>query len=210
MATKSVTGRVGVRVHGPILEQPVAENLEIVGFSDMDGKRDALQMDVPGGRRPPLPLRRPLLVGRRQHPRCHRPEPAACRRLRADPERVHLAHQGAGRRASDARALPSSTSSPPPDVDPSKAKSGVRVFDASNPTEPEELAFYEAGGIGVHRSWWNGGDYAYLSAGAAAPGIWMHGAPDMTRIMTILDVSDPKNPREGLRFLAAGAAGRRS
>ena len=45
MATKSATGRVGVRVRGPILEQPVAHNVEIVGFSDMDGKRDGLQMD---------------------------------------------------------------------------------------------------------------------------------------------------------------------
>ena len=44
MATKSATGRVGVRVRGPVLEEPVAHNVEIVGFSDMDGKRDALQL----------------------------------------------------------------------------------------------------------------------------------------------------------------------
>ena len=44
MATKSATGRVGVRVRGPILEQPVAQNVEIVGFSDMDGRPDGLQM----------------------------------------------------------------------------------------------------------------------------------------------------------------------
>ncbi len=195
MATKSASGRVGVRVRGPVLEQPVAHNLEVVGFSDMNGKRDALQMNYQevGGRHY-------LYAG-------HFWSGGVSILDVTDPTQPRVA--GFVPTLNDATwhikvqvaeqlmLVPAELNFfAPPDVDPTQAKSGVRIFDVSNPTEPEELAFYEAGGIGVHRSWWNGGQYAYLSAGAAAPGIWMHGAPDLTRIMTILDVSDPRNPRK--------------
>jgi hypothetical protein len=83
------------------------------------------------------------------------------------------------------------------DADASNAKSGVRFFDVSDPTSPKELSFFEAGGIGVHRSWWNGGRYAYLAAGIGdVRGVWMHGIPETTRVLTILDVSDPAHPKK--------------
>ena len=194
MATKSATGRVGVRVRGPVLEQPVAHNLEVVGFSDMDGKRDGLQMDYQevGGRHY-------LYVG-------HFWSGGVSILDVTDPSQPRVA--GFVPTLNDATwhikvqvaeqlmLVPCELNFfAPPGVDASQAKSGVRLFDVSNPTEPDELAYYAAGGIGVHRSWWNGGQYAYLSAGTAAPGIWMHGVPDMTRILTILDVSDPRNPQ---------------
>jgi hypothetical protein len=194
MATKSAQRRVGVRVRGPILEEPVAHNVEVVGFSDMDGKRDGLQMDYQE-----VDGRHYLYVG-------HFWSGGVTILDVTDPTNPRVAGFVASQNdatwhikvqvAEQLMLVPSELNFfAPPGVDATQAKSGVRIFDVSNPTEPNELAYYEAGGIGVHRSWWNGGQYAYLAAGTAAPGIWMHGVPDMTRILTILDVSDPKNPQ---------------
>lgn len=193
--TRSASGRVGVRVRGPVLEQPVAHNVEVVGFSDMDGKRDGLQMNYQevGGRHY-------LYVGHFWSGGVSIldvTDPSQPRVAGFVPSQNDATWHIKVQVAEQLMLVPSELNFfAPPGVDATQAKSGVRIFDASNPTEPEELAYYEAGGIGVHRSWWNGGQYAYLSAGTAAPGIWMHGVPDMTRILTILDVSDPKNPQK--------------
>jgi hypothetical protein len=63
--------------------------------------------------------------------------------------------------------------------------SGLRVYDISNPAELREIAFLEIPGLGVHRVWWVGGRYAYLSA-------HMEGFTD--HIMAAIDVSDPARP----------------
>jgi hypothetical protein len=194
MATRSAQRRVGVRVRGPILEEPVAHNVEVVGFTDMDGKRDGLQMDYQevGGRHY-------LYVGHFWSGGVSIldvTDPSQPRVAGFVPSQNDATWHIKVQVAEQLMLVPSELNFfAPPGVDATQAKSGVRIFDVSNPTEPDELAYYEAGGIGVHRSWWNGGQYAYLAAGTAAPGIWMHGVPDMTRILTILDVSDPKNPQ---------------
>jgi hypothetical protein len=195
MATRTASQRVGVRVRGPRLEEPVAHNLEVVGFTDMQGKRDGLQMDYQE-----VDGRHYLYVG-------HFWSGGVTILDVTDPSKPqvggfvptpndatwHIKVQI----ADQVMLVPCELNFfAPPGIDASQAKSGVRIFDASNPTEPKELAFYQAGGIGVHRSWWNGGQYAYLAAGTEAPGIWMHGIPDMTRVLTIVDMSDPKNPRK--------------
>jgi hypothetical protein len=63
--------------------------------------------------------------------------------------------------------------------------SGLRVYDISNPAELREIAFLPIPGLGVHRIWWVGGRYAYLSA-------HMEGFTD--HIMAAIDVSDPTRP----------------
>ncbi|HEY6832701.1 MAG TPA: hypothetical protein VI251_09430 [Pseudolabrys sp.] len=63
--------------------------------------------------------------------------------------------------------------------------SGLRIYDISNPAELREIAFLEIPGLGVHRIWWVGGRYAYLSA-------HMDGFTD--HIMAVIDVSDPARP----------------
>jgi hypothetical protein len=63
--------------------------------------------------------------------------------------------------------------------------SGLRIYDISNPAELREIAFLEIPGLGVHRIWWVGGRYAYLSA-------HMEGFTD--HIMAAVDVSDPARP----------------
>jgi hypothetical protein len=85
-----------------------------------------------------------------------------------------------------------------PGADPGKAWLGVRFFDVADPTAPKELSVWAGQpppGFGVHRSWWNGGRYAYLSHGVPAPGVRYQWRSDRTRVMTILDVSDPEAPR---------------
>ena len=195
MPTRTSSGRVGVRVRGPRLEQPVAHNIEIVGFSDMDGKPDALQMAYQE-----VDDKHYLYVGHfwsggvsiLEVTDPSQPRPAG---FVSTPNEAtwHIKVQV----ADQIMLVPCELNFfAPPGVDASKAKSGARIFDVSNPTEPTELGFYEAGGIGVHRSWWNGGQHAYLAAGTAAPGIFMHGIPDTTRVMTILDLTDPSNPQK--------------
>lgn len=63
---------------------------------------------------------------------------------------------------------------------------GLRVYDISKPAEPREIAFLEVPGLGLHRIWWVGGRYAYVSA-------HMEGFTD--HIMAAIDMSDPARPR---------------
>ena len=45
-----------------------------------------------------------------------------------------------------------------------KFRSGLSIHDISRPGEMKEIAFLEIPGIGVNRTWWTGGRYAYVSA----------------------------------------------
>lgn len=73
---------------------------------------------------------------------------------------------------------------------------GLKVFDISDRTAPEEKAFFKTGGMGVHRFWVDGeAGLAYLSTG-------MDGY--MRNIFLILDVSDPAKPQEVSRWWVPG------
>lgn len=85
-------------------------------------------------------------------------------------------------------------------LDPTKAAKGARFLDVSDPTHPRELSFWQSEAQGVHRSWWNGGSYAYLTSGVNARGVRQHGALDATKVLVTLDVSDPEHPREISQF----------
>ena len=41
---------------------------------------------------------------------------------------------------------------------------GIRIYDISDRANPREISFLEIAGIGVHRVYWDGGDWAYVSA----------------------------------------------
>ncbi len=72
-----------------------------------------------------------------------------------------------------------------PDVE---ATTGIQLWDvASDPTDPDRLTTYEIPGGGTHRNHYHGGDHAYLTA-----------EPDGYdgHIPIILDVSDPEEPEE--------------
>lgn len=190
------------RHRGPSLDHPVMQGMEVVAHSQMNGHPDALQMqyqEVNG--------KHYLYVG---HIWGHgvsildvtdpaQPEVVGfipCGSDAAWHIKVQLADgilmlpvEVNGFSAGGLSALDFSAFTP-----------GVRVFDASDPVNPQEISFIPAAGAGVHRSWWQGGDYAYLAAGADAPGIQVHGIPGTTRILLIADVSDPANPRKAAEF----------
>lgn len=63
---------------------------------------------------------------------------------------------------------------------------GMRVFDISVPAEPREIGFMPVDGIGLHRIWYVGGRYAYVSA---------HFNEFTDHILAIVDVSDPTRPQ---------------
>ena len=68
---------------------------------------------------------------------------------------------------------------------------GMAIHDISDPFDPREIAFWDSTGLGVHRIFWDGGRYAYLSA-----------TPDgfTERIWVVIDLEDPENPTERTRW----------
>jgi hypothetical protein len=72
---------------------------------------------------------------------------------------------------------------------------GVLIWDIADPVNPQLLAHWKTGAGGTHRNSYPGGRYAYLSA--AAPGFTGH-------ILSIVDVSDPRQPKEAGRWWMPG------
>lgn len=62
---------------------------------------------------------------------------------------------------------------------------GFRVYDIKNPAEPREIGFMPVEGVGVHRIWYVGGRWAYMSA-------MLDGFSDF--IFLIVDMADPTKP----------------
>jgi hypothetical protein len=75
------------------------------------------------------------------------------------------------------------------------ARAGIQLLDISDPINPREIGFFSTGGRGVHRVFYTGGQYAYMSAEP-------EGFSD--QIMFIVDVSDPTRPREVSRWWIPG------
>jgi hypothetical protein len=73
--------------------------------------------------------------------------------------------------------------------------SGLRIFDISNPANPREISFLPVPGIGLHRIWYVGGRYAYVSA-------HLEGFTD--HILAIIDVGDPARPALAGRWWLPG------
>lgn len=79
---------------------------------------------------------------------------------------------------------------PRPD-EPPEAE-GVYIWDVEkDPARPELLSHWRTGAGGTHRNFYNGGRYAHLSA--CAPGY-------EGNIYRILDLEDPRSPKEAGRF----------
>jgi len=72
---------------------------------------------------------------------------------------------------------------------------GMRVFDIAVPAEPREIGFMPVDGIGLHRIWYVGGRYAYVSA---------HFNEFTDHILAIVDVSDPTRPHVTGRWWLPG------
>jgi hypothetical protein len=63
---------------------------------------------------------------------------------------------------------------------------GIRIYDISDRANPREISFLEIPGLGVHRVYWDGGDWAYVSA--LPPGF----TDDIFMIVDISDLTKPE------------------
>lgn len=70
-------------------------------------------------------------------------------------------------------------------------RTGLAVYDLTDPFAPEEIGFWNSTGKGVHRIVYEGGRYAYVSA-----------TPERfdERIWVVVDLADPTNPVERARW----------
>lgn len=72
---------------------------------------------------------------------------------------------------------------------------GMRVYDIKDPANPREIGFMPVGGVGVHRIWYVGGRWAYMSA-------MLDGFSDF--IFLIVDMSDPTRPEIAGKYWLPG------
>ena len=72
---------------------------------------------------------------------------------------------------------------------------GILIWDISDPTNPKPLSHWEGHALGTHRNSYPGGKYAFLSS--TMPGY-------RGFILVILDVSDPRHPKEAGRWWYPG------
>jgi hypothetical protein len=72
---------------------------------------------------------------------------------------------------------------------------GLRIYDIKDPANPRSIGFLEVEGLGLHRVWWDGGQYVYGSA-------FLDGYTD--HILMIIDIADPTKPREVGRWWLPG------
>lgn len=72
---------------------------------------------------------------------------------------------------------------------------GLSVFDIADPANPRQIGFMPVQGGGIHRIWYTGGRWAYVSA-------LLDGFTDY--IFMTVDLADPAHPREGGRVWLPG------
>jgi len=72
---------------------------------------------------------------------------------------------------------------------------GLGVYDLTNPTNPRPVGFLPLEGVGVHRVWYVGGRWAYVSA-------LLDGYTDY--IFLVVDLADPTHPRAAGRWWLPG------
>ncbi len=72
---------------------------------------------------------------------------------------------------------------------------GLGIYDLSKPTEPRPVGFLPLEGVGVHRVWYVGGRWAYVSA-------LLDGFTDY--IFLVVDLADPAKPRASGRWWLPG------
>jgi hypothetical protein len=72
---------------------------------------------------------------------------------------------------------------------------GLAVYEISTPQTPRRIAFMPVDGGGIHRIWYTGGPWAYVSA-------LLDGFTDY--IFMTVDMRDPSNPRETGRYCWGG------
>lgn len=189
------------KMAAPPVTEPVATNVDIVGFTNVEGRADGQQLQFQSvGDHHYLYVGHPWSRGISVLDVTSPNDPRVAAFIPTPNEHTwHIKIQVADGILMAACEVAFFR----PGHDPSQAWTGVRFFDVSEPTQPRELSHWagtDPRSFGVHRSWWNGGRYAYLSNMIEAPGVRYHWREGRTRVMTILDVSDPEVPRHVTDF----------
>ena len=184
-----------------------AENMNFVGWSDQGGRQDGVQINVIDGYAyighmfsqgfTVIDVRNP-----------ENPEPVAYRKAPEGTWALHLqAHDDLLLvvNAADLFSINKeesdyySTSSMGDYVSQftHDFSAGLRIYDISDRADPTEISFMPVDGTGLHRLWYDGGQYAYASA-------LLDGFSDY--IFIVIDVSDPMVPEEVSRWWIEGMA----
>lgn len=72
---------------------------------------------------------------------------------------------------------------------------GMAIYDIADPVAPRQIGFFPVEGVGIHRIWYVGGRYAYVSA-------LLDGYTDY--IFLVVDLADPTRPVEAGRWWIPG------
>lgn len=178
-----------------LLTPDFARNMRILGHSDQGGRADGIQVMVSGGYayvghvfnngfsvmdvRDP---RNPKFVR-------HVPQPAGTwsQHLQTHGDILIVNNMRDMLRAEhiDAGAYYKGSIGDKIDVGAQGHSAGMRIYDISERANPREIAFLEVPGLGVHRVFWDGGDWAYVSA--LPPGF-------SDDIFMIVDFRNPERP----------------
>lgn len=184
-----------------------ARNLRIIGHSDQGGRSDGVQVMVSGGYayvghvfsggfsvmdvRDP---RNPKFVK-------HVPQPAGTwsQHLQTNEDLLLVVNMKDMLRDENVDAGQYYSGSIGDKVDVSASNrgysAGMRVFDIKDRANPREIGFMPLDGLGVHRIWYEGGRWAYVSA--LPPGF-------TDDIFIVVDMADPTNPVPVSRLWLSG------
>ena len=193
--------------HDNILKPDFARNMRIIGHSDQGGRSDGVQVMVSGGYayvghvfsggfsvidvRDPS---KPTFVR-------HIPQPAKTwsQHLQTHGDLLLVVNMKDMLQDEKVDAADYYSGSIGDKVDISGSdqsySAGMRVFDIKDRANPQEIAFMPLEGLGVHRIWYTGGQWAYISA--LPPGF-------SDDIFIIVDMSDPTCPKPVSRLWLPG------
>ncbi len=172
-----------------------ARNMRIVGHSDQGGRADGVQVMVSGGYAyvghvftggfSVIDVRDP------RNPKCvnHVAQPAGTwsQHLQTHGDLLLVVNMKDMLRDENVNAGEYYSGSIADKVDLTKNthSAGMRVFDIEDRANPREIGFMPLEGLGVHRIWYDGGRWAYVSA--LPPGF-------TDDVLVVVDMADPAKP----------------
>jgi hypothetical protein len=178
-----------------------SENVEFVGYSDMGGRPDSLQ--VVGQK---MGSKQYLYVGHLYSDGVtilDVSDPAKPNVIGFKPSPNPYTKNIKVQVADNLMIVPCEAYLVPPKPGPYTA--GIEIWNVSDPYTPQKLSFFKSEGLGVHRSWYDGGRYGYFSNGVDhVKGAISHGVEGITRELLTLDLSNPVEPKPVSRYYLPG------
>ena len=176
-----------------------ASNMRIIGRSDLNGAGkggEGLALkQYPGGRRV-------LFLAHESAPMCFSEidvtQPSAPKVIKQIPVEADFVRCNSLGLAGDTLVVAHQTEKA------GEPHAGLDIYDVSDPMQPRKLSHFDTSGRhsrGVHYVWFADGRYAYLSTGARG---FTPRDPKDDQFLMILDLKDPRQPREIGRWWLPG------